>query len=133
MHLVISRRRILAILAAVVLGGSILVVATGTVFGIDPRLAKCGGTHHPVRAAFALVHASDFAAHFPRAGDMPELAANPAPAFVVVFDGPVVLPYVGFDTGGPPREIVPDNNVVCVFVDNDQTWYTNVNLTGLQP
>lgn len=58
-------------------------------------------------------------------GISPELDVD-SPAFVVLFDGPVPLPF----SGGPPGPSGPATGVVCVVVEGQSTYYVNVDTTG---
>ena len=75
---------------------------------------------------FAVTHASEVREHIPNMLKSPELDDSNDPALVVLFDGPVDLPY----TGGPPGPAEPPTGVVCVVVGSDRFFYVNVDTTG---
>lgn len=122
--------------ASIVLGGIVLFGAL-TASGQDARLAECpiGGPDIKVLTTFELAHARDFWTRFPNAGTAPEMESD-APTFVVVFDGPVTLPGLGFplpgDNGVSVRRVEYEN-VVCVVTDGHGTVYANVDLRGFVP
>jgi hypothetical protein len=99
----------------------------------DPRAELCGaGTLGPVLGQFAVDRASEVRAHIPRMGTAPELDQSDQPAYVVIFDGPVVLA-VG---GGPGRATEPPggySGVVCVALDVQPIFYTDVDTAGWRP
>ena len=88
----------------------------------------------PVAAQVAMEHGRDYQRHFPRMGISPELDID-APAFAVAFAGPLPRGGIGGYPplgGGPaiprPGEIV---GVVCVVVNGSTTFYTDVDITGV--
>jgi hypothetical protein len=94
----------------------------------DARAAECGaGALAPVLGTFAVAHAKEVLVHIPMMGIAPELDGSDAPAYVVLFDGPVPLPY----TGGPPAPSGPPTGVVCVVIGDDRPiYFVNVDVTG---
>jgi hypothetical protein len=78
---------------------------------------------------FTVDHASQVRTHIPKMLISPEIDNSEAPALVVLFDGPVDLPY----TGGPPGPSGPPTGVVCVALPDDQFFYTDVDITGWYP
>jgi hypothetical protein len=100
---------------------------------VDPRAELCGaGTLGPVLGMFAVDHASEIRTHIPNMLKSPELDDSEAPAFVVMFDGPVHLPVVGGPGSGTPPP-AGYAGVVCVALDLQPILYTNVDTTGWQP
>jgi hypothetical protein len=87
----------------------------------------------PVAAQVAMEHGRDYRRHFPRMGRSPELEIE-APAFAVAFAGPLDLPHFG---GVPPlgqpaiRRSAESVGVVCVVVNGSPTYYTDVDISGV--
>jgi hypothetical protein len=73
----------------------------------------------------AVAHASEVRQHIPNMAKAPELDSD-APAFVVLFDGPVPLPF----TGAPPGPSGLPTGVVCVVVEGERIYYVNVDTSG---
>lgn len=97
---------------------------------LDPRAAECfvtpAGSIAPILGMFAVDHASQVREHIPKMGISPELDESQESAFVVLFDGPVDLPF----TGAPPGPSGPASGVVCVVVGDQPNLYVNVDTTG---
>jgi hypothetical protein len=100
----------------------------------DPRFTKCAGDEGPVLAAFHLEHASQFANHFPAAGQAPEMEVQ-TPAFVVVFDGPYPGPVMPRFSASPPPTPAPGRRDICVWIgdpdDGVQVVYGDVDIRGM--
>jgi hypothetical protein len=105
----------------------------------DPRYAKCGGGSAPVIAAFPMLHAADYIAHFPKMGLSPELYSGQA-AFVVVYQGRYAgglfpgLPAIGV-TARPEPTLAPNHHDLCVWLGDattgDSYIYGDVDITGM--
>ena len=96
----------------------------------SPNLGICPGPVNLVIAAFDLTHARDLWQHIPHFKGAPELEID-TPAHVVVYsqflpgeyeENPMAL-YTADTRGGE----------VCVVINGDQTYYTNVDTTGVVP
>ena len=127
-------KRMLGTIAAAT---AVLLLAVATASGTDPRLGDCAGPPGKVGVAFDLVQARDLWQHIPGFLKAPELEVD-APAHVVVYDGPVTLAVsAGSLTrpGAGPGDFVDRDyeNVVCVAIGGDPTYYSSVDLSVVKP
>lgn len=107
------------------------VVLATRVQAVNLAIRECGAPKDArVQAAFELPAAKQYREHFPRIPTLPELEGSNVPAFVVVMDGPVVIPHLG--PAGAPEE-PPAASVVCVLVDHVPHIYPNLDLTDFRP
>lgn len=132
MRVVFRNRRRVAV-TSVVLASAIAVWMVGgalSAAATDARLRACGlDPATQPRAMFQLVHASDIRQNFPNVPDLPELAAEPRSAWVIVVDGPVTMPHFGPPGSNP----APAKSIVCVIMDNVPTVYSDLDLSGMRP
>lgn len=102
----------------------------------DPRVGQCGVTHaDKVLQVLALDRASDFAAHFPLAPQLPELEDDARPAFVAIFAGHVEIASTGTAQLGAQVSVAAPiySNAVCVLVGSEINVYPDLDITGAQP
>lgn len=125
------------LLPASVLLGGIILFGSLAAFGQDARVAQCpvGGSDAKVLTTLELTRARDFWTRFPNAGTAPELESDTA-AFVIVFDGPITLPGLGYPLPGESGVTVRNavyKDVICVVTNGHGTIYVNVDMRGFVP
>ena len=121
-----------ALLAALVLAGCASTTQSSAAEPSLPpnlQLGDCAGPIGNVRAAFDLAHARDLWSHIPRFLGAPELEVDD-PAHVVVYDRPMKMDITGRPGASGPQTF---DNVVCVSIHGDPTYYPSVDLSVLNP
>lgn len=100
----------------------------------DPRLALCGQAFAAPEVAFEMPHGRDFAARFPAAGPVPELATDEV-AFVAVIDAEMG-PQPGPSGAGPEPTLAPNERNLCVVLGRDAEatpfFLGHVDVTGFR-
>lgn len=82
----------------------------------------------PVLGTFEVAHADEVRTHLPRMVPTPELDNSTAPAFVVMFSGPVELPSSDFVGGARPTNAL--NGVICIVANGVPEYYAGVDTRG---
>src|SRR6478672_939638 len=95
-----KRRYGVLVLALLGVGLTVLVLAQSA-FALDPRAKACGAGPWPTLATFEVPQARLVRQHLPHMKGAPELNTD-SPAYVVLFDGPIDLPVVGFGNSVKP-------------------------------
>jgi hypothetical protein len=125
----------------VAVGVALLIVGvvSARTFGRDARQDLCP-VNGQVATAFALEHARDFRQAIPgMTGRTPELESSDAPAYVVIYSGPVEVAAFGgpghdargqIKTAPEPRRYV---GVVCVVLGDIPIVYSDIDTAGAHP
>ena len=120
-------RKLILVLPMLVAGMVAGLVVTRSAFSLDPRAKSCGADTWSVLGTFEVAQANQVRAHIPRMGAAPELDISSAPAYVVLFRGPIELPTSHFVKPAMPPSY---SGVICVFVNSVPEYYTDVDTTG---
>jgi hypothetical protein len=102
-----------------------LLIWVQSAFALDPRAKACGAGPWPTLATFEVAEERLVRQHLPHMKGAPELNTDD-PAYVVLFDGSIDLPIVGF---GKVKS-TPQTGVLCVYVRSVPEYYVDVDVTG---